>query len=85
MSDNDVRGSSWVNGVEAWCNIKGAFVSFVREANAYPTLDDVVICTLGVIADPDIVPERFTHFTRSATIVQKTSIKMSLNDGVVTN
>ena len=27
-------GSNWPNGVEAWCNLPGNYVTFVREADA---------------------------------------------------
>ena len=42
--------TSWVNGVEAWCNLSGKYVSFVRESTASPALNDVVLCTFGVIS-----------------------------------
>ena len=28
------KGTQWPNGVEAWCNLPGDYVSFVREATA---------------------------------------------------
>ena len=43
-------GSEWQNGVEAWCNLQGSYVNFVREAEAQPPLDEVRICTFGVLS-----------------------------------
>ena len=50
----DSRGTEWQNGVEAWCNLPGNYVSFVRESTAQPSIDNIVICTFGVIADPSV-------------------------------
>ena len=49
-------GTSWPNGVEAWCDLQGNFVSFVRKASAKPQLDRIVICAFGVIADTENLP-----------------------------
>ena len=45
-------GSEWPNGTESFCNLEGNFVTFVREANAEEPLNEIRICTLGIIADP---------------------------------
>ena len=47
-------GSDWPNGKEAWCNLEGRFVSFVREPDAEEPLDELRICTFGIIADPSV-------------------------------
>ena len=47
-------GTSWINGVEAWCQLVGKYVSFVRKEDAQMPLSgngEIVICTFGVIAD----------------------------------
>ena len=44
-------GTDWPNGVEAWCNLPGNYVNFVRKASAKPQLDRIVLCAFGVIAD----------------------------------
>ena len=46
------KGTEWVNGAEAWCNLEGKYVSFVREATAQPVLDEIILCSFGVITDP---------------------------------
>ena len=38
------------NDVEAWCDLPGQYVSFVRFEDASPVLNDIVLCTFGVIA-----------------------------------
>ena len=43
-------GTPWVNGAEAWCALDGMYVSFVREADAQPSLSVIQLCTFGVIA-----------------------------------
>ena len=45
--------TDWPNGAEAWCNLSGHYVTFVRESTALPALNDIVICTFGVISDFD--------------------------------
>ena len=42
-------GTAWINGAEAWCNLMGNYVSFVREATANPSLSDISLCNFGVI------------------------------------
>ena len=44
---------NWNNGVEAWCDLPGTYVSFVRESTAFPELDEIIICAFGVISDTD--------------------------------
>ena len=38
------------NGVEVWCGLPGQYVSFVRPASASPAINDIVLCTFGVIS-----------------------------------
>ena len=66
-------GTEWPNGVEAWCNLPGNFVSFVRKASAQPALDRVVLCTFGVIADTEHLPrqEAPTNTDRVEGIIEK--------------
>ena len=61
-------GTDFPNGVEAWCPLQGNYVSFVREANADPPLDPLVLCNFGVIASPSGIPQRFTHLASSITV-----------------
>ena len=56
-------GSDWPNGVEAWCNLPGDYVSFVRESTANPPLSEVVLCTFGVIATSTVDPCVFQEMT----------------------
>ena len=42
------------NAVEAWCDLPGQYVSFVRFSNASPVLNDIVLCTFGVISSIDL-------------------------------
>ena len=44
------RGSDWINGIEAWCNLPGNHVSFVRDGSAQPVLNSIVLCTFGVLS-----------------------------------
>ena len=41
---------TWPGGFEAWCGLKGEYVSIVRDSSAGHLEDDVRICTLGIIA-----------------------------------
>ena len=45
------NGSDWSNGVEAWCGLTGEYVTFVRKADASPPLDEIVLCTFGVVSN----------------------------------
>ena len=58
------KGSEWSNGVEAWCGLAGNHVSFVRKADASPPLDEIVLCTFGVVSNGIeveiyVIPSRF--------------------------
>ena len=64
-----IRGTEWINGVESWCGLPGAFVSFVREPTAEHALDKIVICTLGVIADTSAdLRTRFDHMSDAVSV-----------------
>ena len=55
--DKCYMGTQWVNGVEAWCNMNGRYVNFVRKDDAQMSLlgaGDLTICTFGVIADNSV-------------------------------
>ena len=54
-------GSRWNSGVESFCGKQGNFVSIVREATASPQLDEIVLCAFGVIASPEVIPQRYQH------------------------
>ena len=44
-------GTEWTNGGEIWCNLVGRYVSFVREPNAQPPLDEIVLCSFGILSE----------------------------------
>ena len=75
-----------MNGVEAWCNLPGKYVSFVRKADADPQLDDIVLCSFGVIADTSVelalstLPNRFTQFPSLIEVTQGETKTIVLQD-----
>ena len=55
----------------------------MREANAAPQLDEIVICAFGVIASPDIYPQRYLHISSSVNVQQGSLKIVSLTDASI--
>ena len=76
-----------MNGVEAWCNLEGKYVSFVREATAQPPLDEIILCTLGIISDPlATLPSQAECITTSIQkdVIENVSIEPNGEETLVT-
>ena len=48
----------------------GKYVNFVRDASANPTLDEIVLCTLGIIADTDVIIRKSENQETSIQVTQ---------------
>ena len=59
----------------------GKFVSFVREASAGVSLDEIVLCSFGAIADPaGVIIPRYNLMIKSVQVLQNQTLLFLLND-----
>ena len=64
----------WPNGVEAWCNMYGQYVTFVMEGDPDDLTPELELCEFGVIANTDSAFTQSAHY-RTSRLPEKVTVQ----------